>query len=53
MALAVSLLGACTHRIEAPDRPIRIEMTVVLKHEFHGLEIDQADELSPHPGARS
>jgi len=32
--VASALLGACTHRIEAPEKPIRIEMTVVLKHEF-------------------
>jgi hypothetical protein len=31
-----SLLGACTvgHRIEGPGEPIRIEMTVLLKHEY-------------------
>ena len=30
-----SMLGACTvgHRIESPGEPIRIEMTVLLKHE--------------------
>jgi hypothetical protein len=32
---ATSMLGACTmgHRIESPTEPIRIEMTVLLKHE--------------------
>ena len=32
---ATGMLGACTvgHRIESPGEPIRIEMTVLLKHE--------------------
>jgi hypothetical protein len=32
---ATGQLGACTmgHRIEPPTEPIRIEMTVLLKHE--------------------
>jgi hypothetical protein len=37
LILAISsLLGACTmgHRIEGPGEPIRIEMTVLLQHEY-------------------
>ena len=40
---AASVLGACTmgHRIEPSAEPIRIEMTVLLKHE-HVLASDAA-----------
>lgn len=37
---ALALTVACTHRIESPDEPIRIEMTVNLKHE-HWVRTDQ------------
>lgn len=30
----LTLAAACTHRIESPKEPIRIEMTVLLKHEY-------------------